>query len=299
MKPILQGIAFILVVAAVAFLIVDWTGLRSLLPQPQASMEQAASQTTTASQATTPATTAQTPQAEPGDNGQRNSGQMTSAATSSGTQAQTGEASGPPAATGIGTISIQIDDRTLTGRAQVGNAVYLRNCVSCHSRDGQAYIPQYPRLSAQIASYTAAQLALFRSGERRNMAMNQTAARLSDQEIADIAVYLAATPAADPWTSRNTALRQQGQTLYTQGHAQTGLTACAGCHGAQGAGNAAAGFPRVAGQSPAYFTTRIAELAALANRTDLPATTLTMAKIARAMTPQETRQLDEYIKTLP
>src|SRR4051812_47056938 len=45
---------------------------------------------------------------------------------------------------------------------------------------------------------------------------------------------------------------QAGSTIAQSG-AQNGVTACVGCHGAQGEGNAAAGFPRLAGQPQAYL----------------------------------------------
>ena len=44
-----------------------------------------------------------------------------------------------------------------------------------------------------------------------------------------------------------------GEKLASQGLPQQGLAACASCHGSHGQGQAASGFPRIAGQSTAYL----------------------------------------------
>lgn len=229
----------------------------------------------------------------------------TSAATTTGTAApsSTTAQSAPSTPTSTSpsgqatSTSVKVGDATLTGNAQNGSGFYLHNCLSCHARDGQAFIVSYPRLSAQIPGYTADQLVALRSGKRKSGVMNAIAAGLTDQQIADLATYLASTEVAPPWKSTETALRESGQKLYTAGNPSTGVSACAGCHGADGRGNAAAGFPLIAGQSPAYFAKRIAELAA--GNTDDNPNAAVMVKIAKAMTPAETRASAEYVKTLP
>ena len=52
-----------------------------------------------------------------------------------------------------------------------------------------------------------------------------------------------------------------GKTIATQGTAR-GVAACISCHGAKGEGNAAAGFPRLAGVNAAYLS---GQLSAFAN----------------------------------
>lgn len=67
-------------------------------------------------------------------------------------------------------------------------------CASCHSPNGAGLPAQYPRVSAQHAEYTAAQLKAFRAGERANdpnNMMRTVAARLSDREIAAVSEYIA------------------------------------------------------------------------------------------------------------
>jgi cytochrome c553 len=67
-------------------------------------------------------------------------------------------------------------------------------CASCHSPNGAGLPAQYPRVSAQHAEYTAAQLKAFRAGERANdpnNMMRTVAAKLSDREIAAVSEYIA------------------------------------------------------------------------------------------------------------
>jgi cytochrome c553 len=51
-----------------------------------------------------------------------------------------------------------------------------------------------------------------------------------------------------------------GKTIATQG-TSNGVAACIGCHGVRGEGNAAAGFPRLAGLSGAYISAQMAAFA--------------------------------------
>jgi cytochrome c553 len=67
-------------------------------------------------------------------------------------------------------------------------------CASCHSPNGAGLPAQFPRVNAQHAEYTAAQLKAFRSGERKNDPngmMRSIAAKLSDREIAAVSEFIA------------------------------------------------------------------------------------------------------------
>ena len=68
-------------------------------------------------------------------------------------------------------------------------------CASCHGAAGNGIPVQYPRIAGQHQEYTVAQLAMFRSTKadaRKNSAeMHTIAARMSDDEIAAVADYIA------------------------------------------------------------------------------------------------------------
>ena len=84
---------------------------------------------------------------------------------------------------------------------------------------------------------------------------------------------------------------QAGQQLATSG-AQNGVTACVGCHGAQGEGNAAGGFPRLAGQSAAYLGK---QLGAYANGARVNPV---MQPIAKALNAEQIRDVSAYYASL-
>jgi cytochrome c553 len=67
-------------------------------------------------------------------------------------------------------------------------------CLACHGPTGRGNLPAgYPAIGAQHATYTAAQLKAYRSGERAsdpNQMMRNVAARLTDSEIESVASYV-------------------------------------------------------------------------------------------------------------
>lgn len=72
-------------------------------------------------------------------------------------------------------------------------------CMGCHGIKGYANAyPNFrvPRLGGQPAEYLIAALKAYRSGERDHTTMTAQAASLSDEDIEDIAAYLASAPAA-------------------------------------------------------------------------------------------------------
>ena len=71
-----------------------------------------------------------------------------------------------------------------------GQAI-LGSCVACHGADGIGKAPHYPNLQGQKAAYLEKQLKAFKSGARRNPAMNVMAKSLSDVDMADMAAYFA------------------------------------------------------------------------------------------------------------
>ena len=71
-------------------------------------------------------------------------------------------------------------------------------CLSCHAEDPASRSPLYPALAGQYASYTAQQLALFKSGKRRGTPaaeiMSVIAERLTPEQIDAVSIYLAGLP---------------------------------------------------------------------------------------------------------
>ena len=128
-------------------------------------------------------------------------------------------------------------------------------CAACHGADGNSANGEWPKLAGQNAVYIVKQLQDFKAGRRVNAIMSSMAAPLSEQDMEDLAAYFAAQmPApgkADP------ELVEKGKAVYLGGNLTTGLSACIGCHGPDGKGNPAAGFPALASQHAQYLETQL------------------------------------------
>ena len=124
-------------------------------------------------------------------------------------------------------------------------------CVACHGPAGNSLVPTWPKLAGQHPEYIYKQLMDFKSGARVNDQMTPQVAALEEPDFQDLAAYYTKqqqTPgAADP------ALAEFGERIYRGGNPATGVAACTGCHGPDGAGLGAAKFPRIAGQHAAYL----------------------------------------------
>jgi cytochrome c553 len=62
-------------------------------------------------------------------------------------------------------------------------------CSVCHGPLGISMAPDAPHLAGQPAIYLAAQLRLYRSGERKHEVMSVMAKGLSDEDIAHLAAW--------------------------------------------------------------------------------------------------------------
>lgn len=116
-------------------------------------------------------------------------------------------------------------------------------CLGCHGIEGyrNAY-PSYrvPKLGGQKAGYLVIALKGYRDGTRPHPTMQAQATSLSDQEIEDVAAYLASIA---------------GDTVAAGGTKDAHFEkarACAACHGANGI-SVSATWPTLAGQHQDYL----------------------------------------------
>ncbi|VFR18669.1 cytochrome c554 [plant metagenome] len=85
-----------------------------------------------------------------------------------------------------------------------GRALFEKTCVSCHGADAKTSVdPSYPILAGQHEDYLVHALKAYRRGQsgapttanvRKNAVMGAFAAQLSDQDIANVAAWLARQP---------------------------------------------------------------------------------------------------------
>ena len=89
-----------------------------------------------------------------------------------------------------------------TGRVAEGEALANtkgkatgQSCIDCHGADGNNPLDDsYPKLGGQYYDYLEHSLQQYRNGAREHALMSQQARELSDQQIADLAVYFGARP---------------------------------------------------------------------------------------------------------
>ncbi len=126
--------------------------------------------------------------------------------------------------------------------------IVASTCLGCHGIEGyrNAY-PDYavPRLSGQHADYLVTALQEYRSDARQYPTMHMQALSLSDQDMADVAAYLAGTPLVATSTASPTKVPQPA-------------LVCTSCHGIDGVGVAPM-YPSLAGQHASYIERAIHE----------------------------------------
>jgi cytochrome c553 len=133
------------------------------------------------------------------------------------------------------------------GDAQRGKQIGY-TCLGCHGIANYKNVyPTYsvPKLVGQHPEYIVAALKAYRGKQRSHGTMYAQAATLSDQDMEDVAAYLAAAvlPAGSPATGT---VPQKVSAL------------CSACHGANGVGITGV-YPTLAGQHADYITRALVE----------------------------------------
>jgi cytochrome c553 len=160
-------------------------------------------------------------------------------------------------------------------------------CAACHGRDGNATLPGTPSLAGHPVFYTHWQLIRFRGGRRQDPQMTPFAAKLTDEDMADLAAYYAAqTTRARPGRPSIDASAREAAERLAAAHR------CVVCHGPGLMGQEA--VPRLVGQDEQYLRKRIGEYKAQ-TATD-PDGFMTSA--VQPLTPQDIETLARYIASL-
>ena len=169
-----------------------------------------------------------------------------------------------------------------TGDAKRGAALAV-GCAGCHGAKGISPSDAFPNLAGPSADVIYKQLDDYRTGSRENPIMQGMAAPLSDQNVADLAAYFAALPAAghtDPGTAAP-ALVQIGSPLRA-------IAPCATCHGPLGRKE---GAPPLHGQKGAYLKAQLDAFASGTRHNDI---NQQMREVARALSASERDALADW-----
>lgn len=156
------------------------------------------------------------------------------------------------------------------------------SCLGCHGIDGyrNAY-PSYrvPRLGGQKAAYLATAIQGYRDGTRAHPTMKAQASSLSDQDIEDLAAYLASIGA---------------ETVASGGSQTEGIEAaatCVACHGQNGISMSPT-WPTLAGQHEDYL------LHALNQYRDGTRSDPVMSQMAAALSDDDVELLAQFFSGL-
>jgi len=164
-------------------------------------------------------------------------------------------------------------------------------CVGCHGAAGNSTITQNPKLASQHTEYLVKQLADFKTPQRNNPVMSGIAKAMSEQDMKNVAAYLN-QQSAKQGAAKNKETVEAGKKIYRAGIAEKNVPACAGCHGATGAGIPAQ-FARLAGQHQDYTVAQLTAFRSGARKNSLQMTT-----IAKRMSDDEIQAVSDYIAGL-
>lgn len=169
-------------------------------------------------------------------------------------------------------------------------------CVACHGVDGNSVVPAWPKIAGQLERYLIKELKEYRKGEkgaRFDPTMSPMSQSLSDSDIEDLAAYFSKQTETIGNTKAD--LLTLGEKIYRAGNLETGVPACAACHGPAGMGNNPAIFPRLSGQFPEYTLDQLKKFRAK-TRSDDPNSI--MRDIANKMTDEEMQAVSSYVSGL-
>lgn len=172
-----------------------------------------------------------------------------------------------------------------------GAATYGAVCVACHAAGGNSTTPANPKLAQQHPEYLIKQLQEFKSGKRKNAVMQGFAAALSDDDMRNIAYWLA-DQKAKGGAATDKDLVKLGERIYRGGIADRQIAACAGCHSPNGAGIPAQ-YPRLSGQHADYTAAQLQQF-----RSGARANNVQMTGVAAKMTDMEIKAVSDFIAGL-
>ena len=180
------------------------------------------------------------------------------------------------------------------GSADAGKAKAL-TCTACHGPEGNSSNAMWPNIAGQNASYLLAQLVAFKDGSRVDPLMTSQAMLVSNEDMADLAVYFESLPAAAQ-SVKNAATVDRGEALYRGGNAEAGIPACLGCHGPSGRGNPAAKYPALQGQHADYTAKQLNDYANGTRKSD--GKVHMMRDIASRLSKEDIEALSSYVQGL-
>jgi cytochrome c553 len=165
-------------------------------------------------------------------------------------------------------------------------------CAGCHGEQGISAMPNTPSLAAQLPTYTYKQLQDYKTGARSNDMMASIAAGLSDQDMADLAVWFGSLPS--PKNKAGKEPLKTAEHLVTQGDGKRTVPSCFVCHGRHGEGEKM-DIPALAGQQADYFASTLNAYKSGTRHNDVYSR---MRLISQQLSETEIQELAQYYQQL-
>lgn len=173
------------------------------------------------------------------------------------------------------------------------NQIVTNVCAACHTQTGNSIAPPFPKLAGSTPDYLAKQLRDISAGVRKSEVMQPIATKLTRQEIVALANYFG-NQTRTPGIVTNPKLISDGEVVFKQGNKESGVPACAGCHGPNGGGTLR--FPAIAAQNADYVSQQLANFRSGARANDLGQI---MRTVASRLTDQEIQAVAQYVASMP
>jgi cytochrome c553 len=178
----------------------------------------------------------------------------------------------------LGASVAQAQTPAVAGDAKRGQ-VLAYTCNGCHAIPNYKNVyPTYsvPKLRGQRPEYLVAALKAYKSGERSHGTMHSQAASMNEQDMADIAVYLAG----------NEVLSKSANDVPATARPKS-TEICLACHGTNGVG-ITADYPTISGQHRDYLQRALTDYKKGGRKNAI------MAGMAASLTAEDIEQLAAY-----
>jgi cytochrome c553 len=172
-----------------------------------------------------------------------------------------------------------------------GEEIVQAKCFICHGAEGESSSPAFPRLAGQNAVYVVRQLSDYKSGRRKSSTMQPMVEDLNEADFKALGTFFASRPTfvhemADP------ELAAVGLYIFKRGNPDSGVAACASCHGANAHGTDS--LPRLAGQHAQYTLNQLKQF----NKRERTNDNAVMHGIASKLTELEAKGVASYLSGL-
>lgn len=179
------------------------------------------------------------------------------------------------------------------GNGEKGKQI-AESCSSCHAPTQEG--STFPRLEGQLATYLYKQLQDYKHGQRDNSIMKNLVTGLTDQDMADVAMwYSQHIPPDPPSTSNSSAPKEaewqdKAERLVERGDSERIIPPCLSCHGTNGEGQRV-DIPALSRQNPAYLEQTLLDYKTGVRHND---TYGRMRSIAHSLDTEEIKALAHY-----